>query len=725
MFSEKDFAGFKDIGKGSKGNDVTSTGMFGRGALSLYHFTDVPMLVSGKWFLIIDPQQELLPRNKLRKRKVGMRISLENLSGSCPDQLAPFHGLFGFVEKTHFYEGTIFRLPFRASAQTTLKEIPEIIDFSATERLLEEYYENARMTLLFLRNVKLIDFSVRGESIPRWSILAERPTEFEQEVFWRLTLNTTKNATGPRQEKWWIGLEDILDCPTGIHNPGRGAGKVTECGVAACVSHINVQQKVFCKLPTPDLSHLPISIHASFAITADRQTIPFKDTNEDLKMNQWNQWLLTECIPELYIGLLKEMTPKLGEWTYEYWPHLDVSGSKTDMARLIAKAFWAKLSHPHYKLYGLYPIINSKVSSVSESPLVRRPGGIKRLQPFTGFESAHFDFLEDEDSQLLRPLLCEVFPRLVRPPTRLWTELKDRQPAIVEYRSVCHWLREVGNADYLAKQYLANTMEQLKIKALEVLLRFLVDGAMHGDLTELYGCKIIPLLDGSMGTLRRSTDIQMETYYTVTEPERHLFDFASRLLVNNCVFRDAYSVNQFNVLIHSGIFNLRPLETWDIGKLSPWPGFNMSPTVRDSWTGRFWKYLNGKLRIAIEAHTPGSLSLSAEDLLSKCGLNACPVYRVSTGKQWKYITPTEFDKEAYIVEPEKEDRQTLCRSISGLGLVDSECIPYLLQNSEVGLNTSQSFSRLVRALRRLTEVSKESLRTKLDRELSPQAFKVS
>lgn len=67
VFSDKDFAGFKEIGQGGKADDATTTGMFGRGALryypfqvliremltpeSMYHFTDVPAIVSGGFYL--------------------------------------------------------------------------------------------------------------------------------------------------------------------------------------------------------------------------------------------------------------------------------------------------------------------------------------------------------------------------------------------------------------------------------------------------------------------------------------------------------------------------------------------------------------------------------------------------------------------------------------------------------------------------------------------------
>lgn len=100
VFSKKDFAGFKDIGQGGKKDDIHSTGMFGRGPLSMYHFTDVPMLLSNDSFLVLDPQQNVLPVNcnRRRERKVGTKISLSGVNRLAPDQLASFVGLNNFAK---------------------------------------------------------------------------------------------------------------------------------------------------------------------------------------------------------------------------------------------------------------------------------------------------------------------------------------------------------------------------------------------------------------------------------------------------------------------------------------------------------------------------------------------------------------------------------------------------------------------------------------------------
>ena len=54
VFLDKDFEGLKDVGRGSKRDDPSTIGRFGRGSQTMYHWTDVPMLISGKYFLVLE-----------------------------------------------------------------------------------------------------------------------------------------------------------------------------------------------------------------------------------------------------------------------------------------------------------------------------------------------------------------------------------------------------------------------------------------------------------------------------------------------------------------------------------------------------------------------------------------------------------------------------------------------------------------------------------------------
>lgn len=194
VFSKKDFAGFKDIGQGGKKDDIHSTGMFGRGALSMYHFTDVPMLLSSDSFLVLDPQQKVLPinYNRRRERKVGMKIPLSAVNLHAPDQLAPFFGLNNFVSGLDHYEGTIFRFPLRAlGAHTLLRDRIQYVGAVAVRLLLTDYLAIARTALLFLRNVESIDFRIRDQEDPQWSVVACRSQRKDSDAYQDIEITST------------------------------------------------------------------------------------------------------------------------------------------------------------------------------------------------------------------------------------------------------------------------------------------------------------------------------------------------------------------------------------------------------------------------------------------------------------------------------------------------------------------------------------------------------
>lgn len=54
VFTKSDWIGFKDLSVGSKSQNKTSIGQFGRGSQTMYHWTDCPMVLSGTWLLILE-----------------------------------------------------------------------------------------------------------------------------------------------------------------------------------------------------------------------------------------------------------------------------------------------------------------------------------------------------------------------------------------------------------------------------------------------------------------------------------------------------------------------------------------------------------------------------------------------------------------------------------------------------------------------------------------------
>jgi sacsin len=104
IFSDEDFKGLKRIGRGSKFDKELAIGMHGRGSLTMYHFTDVPMILSASSLLVLDPHERNLPRNSYNKRKTGVKCEISTARKMFPHQLAPFEGLFGYSSDVEYFQ---------------------------------------------------------------------------------------------------------------------------------------------------------------------------------------------------------------------------------------------------------------------------------------------------------------------------------------------------------------------------------------------------------------------------------------------------------------------------------------------------------------------------------------------------------------------------------------------------------------------------------------------
>lgn len=711
VFSVKDFAGFKDIGLGSKSDDATSTGMFGRGALSMYHFTDVPMIISGSSFLILDPQQELLPRNKHHRRKAGVKMSLSDALRKCPDQLAPFHGLCGYAQENTYYGGTLFRFPFRRSGKTALKENDALVATTEVKRLLDNYQDAGQVSLLFLQNVKNIEASIRGQEIAQWKVSR---TASEEAIFHTVKVNIQKGNEKSETKTWRVGLIDVDECPADIVKPGRGSKKITTCGIAACLSDPKMQlnQKIFCTLPTSLPSQFPVAFHASFAMSSDRRGIYFNDSTGQSIIPKWNKWLLASCITKLYVDFLENIARSEGEVAFRFWPIRTLKYKMTEASEILIEAFWEVLQDSDSCVLPL---------SVSEpsSTLVRRLNRVRKLHPTTSFKSAKLDFFPIVASKLLRPLFREMFASLVNVPDwRLQQDMERIKSANkVDGDSLRKLIRD-GPGSICLTNFLDRSTEEKKGLILKELLEIIVPQPKEQALEVLDGCTVLPLRDGSLGRLSFKPKEDGQWYFTASSDEEELFRFASSCFVNTKFHHyDELARNPLKQIIE-GPFNIRSLGLGDIAGLlakagTPTPG--KSP-FNDKWLHKFWKYLRARTLF----DTPDS----NHELIRKLGLLHYPIYRAKSREEWLYFTPQQFEDGPYVIEPcglteaGRDQLGTLYMDISDLMiLADSNCFLNLPDKLH-------PFTRLIRVLDRITLERKEPINQYLGRLLTPKSREV-
>lgn len=769
-FSEKDFAGFKEIGQGGKGDDATTTGMFGRGALSMYHFTDVPMIISDGYYLVLDPQQERLPRNKYHRRKAGVKISLATARRVAVDQLVPFDGLYGYDKSSDSFNGTIFRFPFRTiGTKTTLRDAAQHVDSRMAQALLEDYFQTARVSLLFLHNVKGLDFRIRGEECPIWKVSAHCPGGLEDPVvFRRVAIKSSKKGYRTETDVWQVGMTDIETSPPDVVKVGKSSSKITDCGVAACLQQgvwdpdsndervppVDLQksrmkcvdQNIFCKLPMNLGSQLPVSFHASFAITGDRKTIAFEGHREN---GAWNRWLLADCLPRIYLDLLKEISPKLGDKAFRFWPSKPSTRSSMTLSDTVALGFWEKIVDIDHIQYQLYPVVDlDGPAAIQGANDLRRVKHRKtrKLHGIMSLSSAHFDFLPETISDKLGPLFAILRVNRVRPPSRLWKSLKH---------AACNLHLTELNSDFLARLFqqeanckhleafcagLANVQD--KAETMAMILEVLIPVTDGEDFTPLYmlnGCRVLPRpsLDAQLGLLTLNPPADSEWHFVATPEEQELFAFARDSMVNTRLFSRATNKTEGADTsrplrdpieeITNAPFNVRSLEIGDLGRLlarleSP-TAQEQSSEKRDKWITEMWTYVNRKFRALKAAGdmVDNAAPLKMGDLLSKARAWDAAVYRFIRDKRWQYITPRQFGTEPCIVDPKDEEQQKLCAFIPELRCLDPRCLPYLLSEHERDMDQSSSFQRFLDALQKIARVNRVKIKSFLTNTLPSEA----
>ncbi|TMW63551.1 hypothetical protein Poli38472_002492 [Pythium oligandrum] len=159
-FKESDFISLARIGQGAKLQKVATTGRFGLGFNSVYHFTDVPSIVSANSLVIFDPHATNLPGITPANPGIKIRFVNSNLPKQFPDQFEPYK-LFGCDLERHFH-GTLFRFPLRHEAIASGSEIKqraysrrEIVD------LFESFRSSVTAAMLFLRNVRSVEIYIQ------------------------------------------------------------------------------------------------------------------------------------------------------------------------------------------------------------------------------------------------------------------------------------------------------------------------------------------------------------------------------------------------------------------------------------------------------------------------------------------------------------------------------------------------------------------------------------
>ena len=375
VFSDEDFENINKLAGETKVEDISKIGRFGLGFNAVYHLTDVPSFISREHLVVFDPNTHHLQRHIKDKSRPGIRINLAEKPNSLTryhDQFQLYNGIFGCntVQRQHsfYYNGTLFRFPFRTVTQARTSDI-STNDYG-TGRIKEIVFslcECASTLLIFSQHVKEVEVLELDESNqPDKMQLLLSVNKLAVEAFRRQGVNSVEPFI-KQCSKWWKQYRDYqmpcTECPSGCElvtitttkepsdlsgcnsrhssdqtwfvvsasgtdpslaiarSPEGQARGFLPCGGVAFVIQRASQEgswesavtsdlsgELFCFLPLCIPTGLPVHVNGYFAIMSNRVEIWKRTTvrNQQIEV-EWNEALMEDALARAYIMLLENM----------------------------------------------------------------------------------------------------------------------------------------------------------------------------------------------------------------------------------------------------------------------------------------------------------------------------------------------------------------------------------------------------------------------------------
>ena len=314
--------------------------------------TDLPSLISDSRIGFIDPHGvHFSDRRRIRTGKYwGLqkgRASIDQFS----DQFLPYKGIFNCTDEVFsqgFYEGTLFRFPFRRGP-SKLSETRYDADKVTT--LFDSFKADAPLILLFLQSLESVELYAREQLESSPSIIFQvkiaenslqlvraKRKEFLKKITPGIVMSESVTVSYPMTIET-INFETQLTekhsffvtnyfCGGQVSSTfkklmtDKDLSYLPTVGVAMALPDgpqlqtPDIQGHVFCFLPLPVQTGLPVHVNGFFALSQNRRYI--KSPNADQEYRQkagrqmtdksllWNKCLLEEALPEAYATMILE-----------------------------------------------------------------------------------------------------------------------------------------------------------------------------------------------------------------------------------------------------------------------------------------------------------------------------------------------------------------------------------------------------------------------------------
>ena len=363
-FTEKDIEGITKLGRGGKSGSAELIGKFGVGFNVAYHVTDCPSFVSysedatPEYLCVFDPTQSFVSR--ATKRSPGRKWNFKGKThhSGFSDQFRPYlpedlHRLSehasGCLQDKEKYGHVVFRLPLTRTEpySTDLKSTKPTLSSGRRFRpfgmcmLLEEFARISQDILLFLNHLKSVSaFEIKEDgaivhcctttaTIP--SAYLDNCRHFTQSLKqYSISMRCVSMAhrveithVQPDKETQiteWLIQRAIggNDLPTKLLKSGLSQGLRPIAGVATLLKPKTSDHKylLFCFLPLPIQSNLPIHINGHFLVDDSRKHL---EAIEHEGLSNWNEIIAQKVIVPAYVDLVIAVKDLLDENSSEFY----------------------------------------------------------------------------------------------------------------------------------------------------------------------------------------------------------------------------------------------------------------------------------------------------------------------------------------------------------------------------------------------------------------------
>lgn len=378
IFTDKDFDSIRSLGQSEKARDLQKTGRFGVGFNAIYHVTDFPSFVSRDRIIFFDPHGVAIPGTSRQEPGREWNLAEAKWYEKYPDFMQVY-AAGGLLFGDNNFQGTLFRLPLRTTESAKNSEIrKQAFTESNVKELLDELRLSGEELLLFLKSVQ----EIRVYEIPansqetRQEILAivtKNPLEVREarqklldaipdtpdkllelcssnpdglaSVSYRHEIETI-SCDRTIKSTWRIvslirtdSGDDLAKNITAMHQSQEKV--VPWAGAAARISAAStegsippVSGKVYCFLPLPLETGLPVHINGFFNLNSSRDNLSSDSgqTGKDRPRAIWNQLLARHVLAHAYANLIVDLVQDIGRFQaeefYKFWPISKITTSK-------------------------------------------------------------------------------------------------------------------------------------------------------------------------------------------------------------------------------------------------------------------------------------------------------------------------------------------------------------------------------------------------------------